>query len=278
VINKMDNRQCLGVDTLHQCLMAIFPSNAAGELKHGSSVESTNANCDPGRRENVMNKRGGDSCQRIPVKFTKNAIELLRETLTAFLRKVGRDLAEELEEKYPMSRPIIQPEQVDKVLAAFDDNDADNDADDDDEGDENTKKNDSGHSSKTTNRLPEMKEILRQAQGLLLERGLLERQQSGQSTNRKAKSDDPSVGRRKKTTKRGRAGPAGGEMKDSLATDEQQPPKKRGRTFKRPKIVITAELEAEQERLLNASKKALESSRQQQGGGGKEPSFRVELS
>ncbi len=289
MIDNMDNRQCLGLDKFHQCLLALFPSNADGqEVGRGSSVASTGTDCDAGKRITTRNKSdsvGSDLHPRIPVKFTKNAVELLRETLTAFLRKVGRGLVEELEDHDPMSQQPIRPEDVVRVLVELDDNDAD-----DDEDGENTKKNANAHSSTNTNRFPDMKEIIRQAQDLLLERARLEDLESEQSTKLQPKRDNQCAGRTKKTTKRGRVVPAGGETKDSLATDavakrsemttieQQQPPKKRRGRRKKPKVKITAEMEAEQERLLNASKKALESSQQQQGGGGEEASFRVELS
>lgn len=260
----------MGLDKFHQCLSTLFP-NAEGE------VESSDTGGDDSKQANDGTS-ASDCC--IPVKFTKNAVELLRETLTAFLRKVGRELVEELEEGDPLSQQPIRPEDIARVLSAFDDGIAV-----DDENDEETKNSAAKNSSQNPNRLPQMKEIVKQAQDLLLERNRLEGQESKPLAKRKITEVDNNnnsvVSSAKKAKKRGTVDSVG-DGKDELAKDASttaaQPKKKRGKR-KKPKIKITAEMEAEQERLLNASKKALESSQQQQGNGEKNhASFRVELS
>lgn len=258
----------MGLDKFHQCLTTLFPNTRS----EGNSVESFD---DDSKQANDR------TSSRIPVKFTKNAVELLRETLTAFLRKVGRELVEELEEGDPLSQQPIRPEDIARVLAAFDDNIAE-----DNENGGHTKKPASTLSSKNLNRLPQMKEIVNQAQDLLLERNRLEGQESKPSAKRKKTTvgnDNLSGSSAKIKKKRGTVDSVGGDGKDLLAKDATtaaaQPPKKKRGKQKKPKIKITAEMEAEQERLLNASKKALESSQQQKGNGGKNhASFRVELS
>ena len=235
----------------------MFPSNNDGD-EDGESGK--------GRAEQQAN----DS--RIHVKFTKNAVELLRETITVFLRKVGRELLEKIEEGDPLSQQQhpIRPEDVVSVLLAFgDDRDESNsneltDAAADEDKDNCERIRTSGTpQSKSDNRLPEMKEFVRQAQDLLLQRKYLERQESERLKKRKEVGIGSTAQKTNNTVV-------------TKATLQQQPKKRKGKR-KKQKITITADMEAEQERLLNASKIALESS-QQKKGGNNATSFRVELS
>ena len=220
----MDNKQCIGLDKFYQSLSAIFPSVSNDE----TNLENPTAE------------------PKASVKFTKNAIELLRESLTAFLRKVGRDLVEEIDQDESVSQQLIRPEDVAKILLAFHD-----------EHDEHTpasaEQEDSTNVETSKRSFPEMKQIVEQAQELLAQRNKLESQPS----------------------KRAAAKRKHGSTNASAATTASKQPKKKGRQ-KKQKLKITAEMEAEQERLLQASKMALESS--QQTTGDNAASFRVELS
>jgi hypothetical protein len=250
----------------------------------------------------------------IPVRFTKNAVELLRETLNAFLRRVGRDILEELDAGDPMSQHPIRPEDVVKVLLALD---GDNETttttttttasiDEEDSNGERTRTTTPTTNSNTASSHGEMKELVSQAQNLLLPRKRREckQNQEPERLNKRKiiiepNTDNPTGGGTKDSMGGSTCGPdhesknnnnnndtksfaaaaaSTNAARTTLSTQQQQP-KKRKRKRKKQKIIITAEMEAEQERLLNASKKALDSSRQQQNGGGNDaPTFRVELS
>jgi hypothetical protein len=332
----MDNRQCIGLDKFHQCLSTLFPSNndnvegggggGGGDVVDGSEVEqessgagianpdrdsvSVGTDCDRDRP-----RRHSSSSSAIPVRFTKTAVELLRESLNAFLRRVGRDLLEELDAGDPMSQHPIRPEDVVKVILALDgDNETTTAAD----TATSIYKDDVSNGERTSTTTPntilndvisygEMKELVSQAQDLLLQRKR-QNQKPKRLNKRKIstepKNDDDPTGVdicRKESMGGSGCGPdhkrnfnnnnnktksastnAAGTTLSAEQQQQQQQPKKKKRKRKKQKLIVTAEMEAEQERLLNASKKVFDMSRQQQNGGGDgsndAPAFRVELS
>jgi len=304
----MIKRQCLGFDKFHGCLSAIFPSNHDAVANSDNNCESNHGRGDVGGKQS-KGKTCGDQHSdpdrasgskrmdrrrvRIPVKFTKSAVDLLRETLNAFLRELGRDLSEEFDDDdtNTISPRTIHPEDVARILLAFDD-------DDDDEAISTTPEEEGPNGERTAmdnsnsvNRL-EMKEIVSQARHLLVEQNRRECDFDWELENKN----------KQKITERNNDGPdmvgsgsgsACGINDKNSSQDEgtscatakgtvtlppqQQQPKKRKR--KRKKIKITADMEAEQERMLNASKIAFESSQQQQqpGGGTNAVTFRVDM-
>lgn len=342
VIEKiMDNRQCIGLDKFHQCLSTLFPSNndnvedggdggvdgvdgseigdCGGVKRAKTAQESSDAGTAHPDRDPISTGTDRDRPRRhnssaISVRFTKTAVELLRESLNAYLRRVGRDLLEELDAGDPMSQHPIRPEDVIKVLLALDgDNETTTTADtatsmdeEDVSNGERTNTTAPTTNSNTAISHGEMKELVSQAQDLLLQRKRLKRQQNQelkQLSKRKISiepnnDDDPAGGG--SCTKESIGGSACGMDHESnnsnkntkslaaaaarTTTSAQQQPKKKKRKRKKQKLIITAEMEAEQDRLLNASKKAFDLSRQQQqqngGGDGSNdaPAFRVELS
>ena len=338
----MDNRQCIGLNKFHQYLSFLFPSNndnvegggGGDDVVDGSEVEQESSGAgiaNPDRdsvsvgtdRDRDRPRRHSSSSSAIPVRFTKTAVELLRESLNAFLRRVGRDLLEELDAGDPMSQHPIRPEDVVKVILALDgDNETTTAADTDTDTVTGTVtatsiyKDDVSNGERTSTTTPntilndaisygEMKELVSQAQDLLLQRKR-QNQKPKRLNKRKIstepKNDDDPTGVdicRKESmggsgcgpdhkrnfnnnynkTKSASTNAAGTTLS---AEQQQQQPKKKKRKRKKQKLIVTAEMEAEQERLLNASKKVFDMSRQQQNGGGDgsndAPAFRVELS
>jgi len=303
----MDNRQCIGLDKFHRCLSTIFPSNhdatngyddcdsnsggdedtRAKEKKEEDDAENPQPDRDPlfaGIDHHRIRHR-----HHIPVKFTKKAVELLRETLNAFLRKVGRELTEELDADDLMSRQLINPEAVAKVLLALDCDETTNIDEEDSNGERTTTIN-----SNDANSL-EMEQFVSQAQNLLLQRKHRECHQKQElerlNKRKNVEIDDDNdvpdmVGSATSSNhdkscrnNKGMSGTTAATARKAtgrLSAQQQQQKKKKR---KRKKIIITADMEAEQDRLLNASKKVFESQQQQQQGGGNDAvTFRVELS
>lgn len=228
----MDNKQCIGLDKFYQSLSVIFPS-ASNDETEPSQLQAES---------------------KVSVKFTKNAVELLRESLTAFLRKVGRDLVEEIDRDELVSQQTIRPEDVAKILLAFDE-------EHDEHASAVSEQKDSTTASKSKITFPRMKEIVEQAEELLRQSKKLESQPSKNGAAKRkhgeAESGDSTI------------------IASSTSKSASKQPKRKGKRKKR-KLKITAEMIAEQERLLQASKVALESS--QKTNGGTASSFRVELS
>ncbi len=226
----MDNKQFIGLDKFYQSLSVIFPSATNDETKP-SQLQA-----------------------KASVKFTKNAIELLRESLTAFLRKVGRDLVDEIDQDELVSQQTIRPEDVAKILLAFDD-------EQDEDTTSTSEQKDSTSEKASESTFPEMKQIVEQAEELLRHRKKLESQPSKNGAAKRKHGDAESGNST--------------AMAASASTSASKPAKKKGKR-KKQKLKITPEMIAEQERLLQASKMALESSQKTKGGSG--ASFRVELS
>jgi hypothetical protein len=271
-LKTMDNRQCMGLDKFHQSLSTLFPPSEEHAEVDGNfdsdGVNRTTAITTRGDQhsEGPLNPSGTTdpklTTRRVPVKFTKTAVELLRETLTAFLRTVGRDLTEELDEGDFVSQQPIRPEDIARILSAFDD-------DDDDSNPATTTTAATSNPSDETSL--KMKAFVSQAQELLLQRKLRERQQNWEAErsapkrkNIEADRDIGSCGKDGDNTNRTESGATAAiaTTKPSAKQQRQLPKKRKRKRIKQ--IKITAEMEAEQERLLNASKKALESSQQQQ--------------
>ena len=225
----MDNKQCIGLDKFYQSLSVIFPS-ASNDETEPSQLQAES---------------------RVSVKFTKNAIELLRESLTAFLRKVGRDLVEEIDQDELVSQQTIRPEDVAKILLAFDEEHNEHST-------SASEQKDSTDASTNGISFPKMKDIVEQAEELLRQSKKLESQASKNGA-----------------AKRKHAEAERGDSTTIASKSASKQPKRKGKR-KKQKLKITAEMIAEQERLLQASKVALESS--QKTNGGTAASFRVELS
>mmetsp|Transcript_22966 Transcript_22966/g.51036 ORF Transcript_22966/g.51036 Transcript_22966/m.51036 type:complete len:312 (+) Transcript_22966:151-1086(+) len=304
----MDKRKFMGLPQFHQCLSAIFPSEEddadnTGRIDVGVGGGTSAGGWQDGENDTKPTSSEGSvgspatatattdppcSRRRLPVKFTKTAVELLRETVNTFLKKVASELCEI--DEATTSGHYIRPEQVTRVLLGFDDDDGDDDGDDaeNDSNDETpyvfTRKNANGSLN--------MEKIVSQARNLLLQRKLEEKEQNAKSktleadantkiedggnTNRMNEHPIESTTTSTHTNSGGRGSSASiagdvatAETRTAVAQqrDKRKTPVPKKKKRKR-KTVITAEMEAEQERLLKASKKAFDSSRHQDGGDG----------
>jgi len=291
---RKNQRPFLSLDKFHECLTTIFPPNEDGAdgaidgdgigNSHSGEGQQSVGQKDDGNGVASAAPAGGDCGdadggdvedhqlhrRQIPVKFSKDAVIMLHRTLEEFLRKLASDLVEDLDDgdDFKAHSRTIMPEDVVRVLHAFDEND-DSESEDQPTSGEEAIKGSASNPRSGIDRL-EMKAFVAQAQELLLRRDQIEEQQHREESER---SGD---------------GTNDGDAKRSAVKQSQQqqdkkapPTKRRRRKPKKHKIVITAEMEAEQERLLNASKEALESSQQQhqpqQGDRKRAASFRVEM-
>lgn len=221
----MAKRQCFGLETFHGHLSVMFPSiRDEGDL--------------------ATNDR------RLPVKFTKNAVELLRETHTEFLRRLGTELSD---------MDSASHESMVRALSSI--------FEGDDEGKTNRKRND----------------LVERAQKLLEQRDQRDREKQQETNN------SHGGGKSEKGTTTGAAVNEGKRnvseftspsLEAVTATSQKRKTAGgKGKRKRKPKPkAITAEMEAEQERLLNASKEAFESSQEGQEGGTVSVGFRVQLS
>jgi len=259
----MENKQVLGLDKFHQCLSIMFPpDDPANDACDSDPAKRKKGDC-------VDNSERDPVRRHIPVRFTKNAVELLREILNGFLRAVGN----ELDDGDRVSQHPIRVEDVVRALLAMDDDD------------NNHAISDNGEEISNEESMT-MKAIVAQAQNLLLERKRREIQ------HKNLESETPNAGaemenevpsspseRRAASSKTNERFSKSHDAKSETTLSHTRHKQQKQRKRKRKKNVITPEMEAEQERLLNASKRAFESSQQQQGQqGGGAATFRVELS
>jgi len=315
----------VGIDEFHGYLSTIFPDgsgNGSGSDIHCASAGSaTGSNGIVKQRNKNMKKKS--ACKRsqqpavmsgvvddnddvsvsatadavsagstssirpdtVNVKFTKNAVELLRETYFTYLRQVGIELSQHdsiNDNPELLIRALTLPD-TSNAADDEDDDEIDNDNDNDNEVVSDDDNNTSNSNSYNENPTKLMEQIVNEAQNLLV---LQQQQRKEQKQRReKAMKDENSNKNKNDNNNNKKKSKTEDSMMESTITNNntsmktantyqnqtrnkeeeevQRPSQNKKRKKKKmKKLIITAEMEVEQERLLNQSKKALSQSQE----------------